>query len=79
MIKVGCCVMLELFWKKLLIIKVIMNSDCFSKNTSLKSALILLNRKQLDFPVFVWIIYHEQQSIFIATKESFYLESRSGE
>ena len=37
MIKVECCVMLELFWEKLLIIKVIRNSDFL--NRSLKSAL----------------------------------------
>ena len=39
MTKVECCVMLELFWKKLLILKVIRISDCFSQNRSLKSDL----------------------------------------
>ena len=28
----------ELFWKEILLIKVIINSDCFSQNRSLKSA-----------------------------------------
>ena len=46
MMKVGCCVFL--CSKKLLIIKVIINSDCFFQNRSLKSAFEILNKKQLS-------------------------------
>ena len=35
----------ELFKKKLLIIKVIINSDCFSQNRSMKSAFEILHNK----------------------------------
>ena len=38
----------ELFRKKLAI-KVIINSDCFSQNRSLKFAFEILNKKQLGF------------------------------
>ena len=59
----------EVFWKRLLIVKVIINSDCFS-NRFLKSAFEILSKKQLGF-FFLYLDYHEQQSIFMANKESF--------
>ena len=65
MMKVGCCVFL--FWKKLLIIKVIIKSDCFSQNMFLKSAVKL-------FSDVIWIVHHEQQSIFISNKKTFNLK-----
>ena len=45
-----------------------------------KKLVIIAQQKAVGlFPVFFWIVYHEQQIIFMANKENFYLhESRSG-
>ena len=43
-VKVGGCVYQEVFKKQLLIIKVIISSDCFSR-----IGLEILSRKELDF------------------------------
>ena len=60
--------------KQLLIIKVVISSDCFS-------IIELLNTQQKAvglYFVFVEILYHERLSIFIVNKGNWWLENRSG-
>ena len=70
--------MSKLFRKKLLIIKIIINSDCFSQNKSLKSAFEILNKKQLGFllSLFRLFIMHNRVSSY-QIKKTFNFENRS--